>query len=261
MPASRGKGDISTLFAKMIDWTEERILEVLDRFVWDGGFPEFSSQFLCLGASRLSLFRSANDWGLVIESFGYSPPGGTLVTSLYTFGSTICNVDEEYRQRISSFRTPPLDLSFNSNTTFYPIESESWQDPEVECEAANVGEIELRGKRVEIPSRSEYCKHGIELQAVSVQASDFMRWLSEVYRDDVLCSDDEVYTHLPAEMVKILVLDEWRHPIVDDEEFPSGLESFQQLAKVLIENDPRLYRPTETPNSHWKNWLGSGIIV
>jgi hypothetical protein len=84
-----------------------------------------------------------------------------------------------------------------------------------------------------------------------------MRWLSEVHRKDVLCSEDEIRTHLPETMVKILVLDEWRHP--EGDELPSELESFQQIAQVLSTNNPQLYSSTLEPNNHWKNWLNSGI--
>jgi hypothetical protein len=83
-----------------------------------------------------------------------------------------------------------------------------------------------------------------------------MRWLSEVHREEVLCSEDQIRTHLPQLMVKILVLDEWRHPVGD--ELPSGLASFQQIAQVLIANNPELYSNSLEPNNHWMNWLNSG---
>ena len=41
---------------------------------------------------------------------------------------------------------------------------------------------------------------------------------------------------------------------------PSSYETWQQIAKVIVTNDPNNYRPTKKPNTHWKNWKNSGSM-
>ncbi|GAB3848261.1 hypothetical protein GCM10028822_10860 [Hymenobacter terrigena] len=41
---------------------------------------------------------------------------------------------------------------------------------------------------------------------------------------------------------------------------PSSYETWQQIAKVLATGDPRYYRPTLEPNTHWSNWPESGSL-
>lgn len=242
-----------------MNWTKEDILKVLDGCAWEGDFPVLDDQFLFLGASRLSLFRSQHDWGLAIETFGYSAPGGNFEISLYTFGSAICNVDEGLRERILSIRNPPKDMSFHWSTSFYPIDSDSWRCPQTGDVLASA-EVILRGRVVTIPFANQSEELGIHLERDSVQPYELMRWLSEVHREDVLCNDEEIRINLPSTMDKILVLDEWHHPDIENDEEPSQLESFQQLAMVLASNDPLAYSASSQSNSHWSNWLSSGHI-
>ncbi|NJM81033.1 MAG: hypothetical protein HC854_18065 [Flavobacterium sp.] len=41
---------------------------------------------------------------------------------------------------------------------------------------------------------------------------------------------------------------------------PSSYETWQLIAKVIVSNDPTLYKPTLQPNTHWSNWLDSGSM-
>ena len=62
-------------------------------------------------------------------------------------------------------------------------------------------------------------------------------------------------------MTQILQLEEWHHPnVVEDDDRPSGSETFQQLAQVLSTGDLALYRPSQPPNTHWRNWPEGGLL-
>jgi len=61
-------------------------------------------------------------------------------------------------------------------------------------------------------------------------------------------------------MERLLVLDEWHHPDVVNDQGPSELESFQQLAEILSTGHVSRYRPTASPNTHWKNWPDGGTL-
>ena len=56
--------------------TAGEILEVLDAACDSFAFPMLDNGYVYLAATRLSLFRSAADWAMVIEVFGFSPRAG-----------------------------------------------------------------------------------------------------------------------------------------------------------------------------------------
>jgi hypothetical protein len=62
-------------------------------------------------------------------------------------------------------------------------------------------------------------------------------------------------------MQLILQLDEWNHPdVVDDANRPSNSQTFKQLAQVLMTGEAEEYKPTLSPNTHWKNWPECGTL-
>jgi hypothetical protein len=69
----------------------EHILSVLDRCCDAFTFPMLDNGYVYLAATRLSLYRTASDWAMVIEVFGYSPRAWLPDTHIYTFASTLCN--------------------------------------------------------------------------------------------------------------------------------------------------------------------------
>ncbi|MCD4793556.1 MAG: hypothetical protein K8R54_10005 [Bacteroidales bacterium] len=53
--------------------------------------------------------------------------------------------------------------------------------------------------------------------------------------------------------------DDWNREMWDNNR-PSTYETWQQIAEVIITNNPELYKPTLKPNTHWKYWLNSGSL-
>jgi hypothetical protein len=49
----------------------------------------FDNGYVYLAASRVSVFRSAEDWQLAIEVFGFSPRSEVPDIHIYHFGSSI----------------------------------------------------------------------------------------------------------------------------------------------------------------------------
>ena len=79
----------------------EHILDVLDRCCDAFTFPMLNNGYVYLAATRLSLYRTAADWAMVIEVFGFSPRSGLPDTHIHTFASTLYNRDtpEKYAKR------------------------------------------------------------------------------------------------------------------------------------------------------------------
>ena len=87
------------------------------------------------------------------------------------------------------------------------------------------------------------------------------RVLAAIHRDLVLANEEERRLNVPPELNEVLVLEEWPHPnVVDPNERPSGSETFQQLAQVLVTGDLGKYQPSSPPNTHWKHWPDGGTL-
>jgi len=65
------------------------ILTVWDECAKSFTFPMLDNGYFYLAATRLSLLRSAQDWAMVIEVFGFSPRSGLPDTNIYTFASRL----------------------------------------------------------------------------------------------------------------------------------------------------------------------------
>jgi hypothetical protein len=245
-------------------WTSDRILEALDACCDAFTFPMLDNGYVYLAATRLSLHRSADDWALAIEVFGFSPRGGVPDIHVHTFGSRLHARDtvdnyvtrDAYENHLSS--NPHNDSRF-----YYPIAEGPWQDEETsELVAETATEVVLRGKAIAIPPLAVFAEHGIELEeAPRIQTFELTRLLAATHRDDVLAAPTERRVSVGPELREILVLDEWHHPdVADDAERPSGSDTFRQLANVLVTGDVDAYRPTVEPNTHWRNWPDAGSL-
>ena len=247
-----------------MEFNSEEILAVFDRCCDAFTFPMLDNGYVYLAATRLSLYRSKTDWAMVIEVFGFSPRAGLPDTSIQTFASLPHDRDppEKYVSRQAYERY----LANNPNNDFrsiFPIGEGPWQDAENEelvAEAAR--EVAVRDRVMRLPSAAEYAHHGIELeQAPRVQVFELCRFLADVARDEVLASPQERRVSVLPEMDQLLQLEEWRHPnVVNEEDRPSGSETFQQLARVLATGDVKLYRPSQPPNIHWRHWPDGGRL-
>jgi uncharacterized protein DUF7003 len=81
------------IFAANMNWKREQILSVLDQRCANFTFPMLDNGYVYLAATRLSLYRSETDWGMVIEVFGYSPRAGLPDIHIHTFASALQNRD------------------------------------------------------------------------------------------------------------------------------------------------------------------------
>lgn len=245
-------------------WAAEQILTVLDDCCNAYTFPMLDNGYVYLAATRLSLYRSTDDWAIVIEVFGFSPRAGRPDVGVYTFGSRLRG-----RTPADEFNTPQayeryLDSNpFNEMRTFEPIAEGSWQnDDDRELVATDAAQLILRGRPVAIPDPEAFAGYGIELEnPEQIRTFELCRFLAEIYRDDVLATPEERRVSVPPELTELFVLEAWNHPDVKDEaERPSRSETFRQLADVLASGDVRAYEPSEPPNTDWTNWLESGTL-
>jgi hypothetical protein len=240
------------------------ILEALDACCDAFTFPMLDNGYFYPAATRLSLFRSAEDWAMVIELFGFSPREGLPSIHLYSFASRLHDRDARADYVSDAAYANYLEHNPHNESRFInPVDEGEWLDPEDgELVAEGADRVVVRGKAVRIPEAKDYRRHEIDVkQPPRVQVFELCRYLAAAVRDDVLARPDERRMSVLPEMAQLLQLEEWHHPnVVDEAERPSGSETFQQLAKVLESGDVRAYRPGLAANTHWKHWPDGGTL-
>jgi hypothetical protein len=241
----------------------EEILAILDRCCEAFTFPMLDNGYVYLAATRLSLHRSATDWAMAIEVFGFSPRAGLPDTHIQTFASRLHDRDppERYANR-EAYETYRTNNPHNEYRSIFPLQEGPWQAAEeMEYVSPGADAVVVRNQAIALPSLAEYGRHGIELeQAPRVHVFELCRYLADIARERVLATAEERRLSVLPELEQVLQLEEWNHPNVVDDERPSGSETFQQLARVLATGDVRLYQPTQPPNTHWRNWPDGGRL-
>lgn len=240
-----------------------QILAILDRCCDVFTFPMLDNGYAYLAATRLSLFRTAEDWAMVIEVFGFSPRSGLPDTHIYTFASTLYNRDtpEKYRTR-EGYDSYLVKNPNNDSRFVFPIDQGDWQDDQNdEFVADEASEFDLRGQKQPIPALEEYAQRGITIEAPRVHVFELCRFVADTARDSVLATSQERRLSVLPAMAQILQLEDWHHPdVAKDEDRPSKSETFQQLAQVLATWNAGLYKPSRPPNTHWRNWPEGGQL-
>lgn len=246
-----------------MNWHPKDILSALDKCCESFTFPMLDNGYVYPAASRLSLYRSAEDWAMVIEVFGFSPRSGIPDIQLHTFASRLRRGksagDYVSRQAYESYLA---NNEHNESTFVYPIEEGSWlhsENPELLAEGRST--VQVRGNSVDTPQLAEYASHDISLQdPPNVHVFEFCRFLAAFARGSVLATVDERRMCVQPELEQVMQLEEWNHPDLVNGERLSGNATFKSLAEVLVSGNVSAYQPSEEPNTHWKSWPEGGTL-
>jgi hypothetical protein len=244
-----------------VEWTATRILGVLDASCANVGLPVLGNAYVYLAAARLALYRSADDWALVVETFGFMPRVEQPDTTVWTVASRL-----HRRNPASAYVSEAAYLGYlaqhphDDMRAVWPLDADGWQDVEdTTLVGRDARSVRVRGRPVAIPAHAELRARGIEpLDERRVHVFELCRHLASVAREDVLADEHERRVSVPPDLRLLLSLDEWRHPDIAGGELPSDVGSFRQLAQVLATGDARSYQPSEPPNTDWKHWPSGG---
>jgi hypothetical protein len=237
-----------------------RILDILDDCAKAFYFPALDNGYVYLAASRLSLYRSAQDWALAFEIFGFSPRSGHPDIGVWTYASRLHERNGPEKYRDAAAYTNYLNVHPHDDARFFFPCDDQWIG-DAEDVHAEADHLLLRGERIELPPRSAYAEHGIELQSSDeIRVFELCRWLAATHRDGVLASESERRCSVLPEMQLLLTLDDWRHADITGDEKPGDTETFRQLAEVLVTGDLARYRPSLPSNTHWKLWPMGGTL-
>ncbi len=245
-----------------MNWTKERILEVLDKCAEEFTFPVLDNGYVYQAKTRMCVYRSKDDWAIVIEVFGFSPKAGEPYIQIYTFSSNLFNrnpssnyvSEEAYEEYLSN-------NPYNESRFVYPIENDNCWDQDASEYIKKNGHCFLRrGVKVAIPKTDEYEGLEIELEEDRPLIFEFCRYLAAKYPDKVLCTEEERRISVTPEMEVLLKLDEWNHPDISCEELPSSSETFSLIAEAIVTGRRETYSVTSKSNTHWANWPEGGTL-
>jgi len=232
-------------------YSAAEILDQLDRCAEAFTFPTLDNAYVYPADTRMTLFRDAERWAIVIEVLGFnSHMGGTggIDDALYCFGNCL--------------RQPP---GISPGDTLRPV-SDGDSGPLFEDDGIVIHrcatDLRIRGSVVPLPRDAKhYLRRHILLEVPPhIQGFELLRGLLPEHRDLLLATDEELRTRIPADLPQILRLDEWTHPDISEGDSPAESPTFQTLAKVLETGDAALYHPRRQPNTHWSRWPEGGVL-
>jgi hypothetical protein len=184
---------------------KEDILNILDHSNDEiySHFVQMSNPISYLIDSRLNVFGNGdNAWAVVIERLGFNPREDAICLQVYYYGNCLRNRDMYNGGLVNSIGVYPIDTNkFSSD----------------ESDSLNPGENywEVRGKKIQISNNTlDYKKAGIELKQYVpgvIAVEEAARWLILEHHALLRATDEELYTCIPPDLSKILVVDAWYH--------------------------------------------------
>ncbi|NJK35336.1 MAG: hypothetical protein HC919_10470 [Oscillatoriales cyanobacterium SM2_2_1] len=205
---------------------KDSILNDLDNAFQSIAMPCFGNMNIDYVSSRLSTYRSTDQWLLLFNSVVWCPAGDGLMAMVEPVGTGVIG-----RQ------------GFDHDRFFAPACIEFNNDEE------NILSITIRGQTIE-PT-------GLAIQPNYDIQPEYGFWVSvalaEKNKENLLASQAEVQQFIPAGFHHLLTIDEWDHPTWNTP--PSQTVTFPLIADVLVASDPSLWNAVESPNTHWSHWL------
>jgi Homeodomain-like domain len=284
---------IITLKDKPGEYTAQDIIEYLDNlpYIRPFSFVDLEHPYFYTANSRLTLYADETRWAMVFEKSGYTPRGFRIELQLNYFGNCLENLtpvpipnsSEFYNSQVLTLidgdELMRIEVNEDNITVAdkaaLGISEENYDENEFlefdESVRSGIEEIKLRGQYVKIPDM----KHGyvkwvpdimIRDHPKQIDFRDLARYLAYEYEELCRATDEELRSHIPHDLPKIMVIDEWHHKsysiyngsVLGDP--PSSYETYRLIAEVLETKDPSRFKPTLSPNNHWINWPYAGAL-
>ena len=217
--------------------------------------PDLEHGYFYTAGSRITLFGDDSRWAIAFEKTGYNNRGLEVQIEVNYFGNCLMNLDKA-----------GYDNAFTCNTKFFTlIDGDTIKElcSDFEVISPDAESIAVRNENILIEHDPKiYRKKKIilkELNEIDIVA--LTRFFDETHPDLFRASDDELYTCIPEDLPKIMVIDEWHQPAFNGKDVdtkPSEHELFQLIAEVLASLDPTKWNPKLKLNSNWRNWPDAG---
>jgi len=218
--------------------------------------------------SRLNIFAGPqNKWAIVCEVLGYTPRADCITLDLIYLGNCLINLKLVNNRSSNHRRAVPVDTDQFRETVEHDAlkpEATGWL---------------VRGEMIPVSqNRKDYADNGIELKEFEpgeISAEEVGRLLILKYAHLFRATDEELYQSLPANLNKILVIDEWYHReyylqmnLLENPEFLSQYKMMPEPLRQLLHEDmikrnefDRIEREQNRPSSYETWQLLADVIT
>ncbi len=204
---------------------QNSILTALDQAFQKIEMPCFGNTNIDYVSSRLSAYRSQDQWLLLFNSIVWIPAAQGLMTLVEMVGPGVVGQPGFDQNRVSVPGCITLD------------------------EDEKIVSIRVRGEEID-PT-------GLSIQPNDDLQPEYGFWVSvalaEMYQERLFASEAELKLFILPDFWHLLTLDTWDHPTW--ETLPSQTVTFPRIADILVASDPLLWHPVAVPNTHWSHWL------
>ena len=187
--------------------TEKDILSSLDTTYSLGDYYQFiqlGHVYSYLIDSRLNVFKGSDDrWAIAAERLGYSDRAGEIELEISYYGNCLSNLDEYNNQLTNYYQIRKIDPDsfFVTTDGFYLFpNAKYWL---------------VGGKRIDLSiDNSIYKANGIKIKEYEpgqIAVEEAARLVVIENSSQFRATDNELYKSIPADLKKILVLNEWHH--------------------------------------------------
>lgn len=264
-----------------MNFTEKEILEKLDlafQGIPASDFPSGGSEdiqynfFLDLehgycetAGSRIHLYGDKTHWAIVFEKNGYQNRASAAETELDYIGNCIHYPVDVYPER--NYITNASRIMLISSDEYERIRNVKGKEMEdFELISPDAKEVNIHGKVVPIEhDTTKYTRLGIQLRDYSnpqhlIGYEDLVRFFSDTQPELLNATETEIKQHIPADLPKIMTIDNFHfESVYGGGNLPSKHETYQLIAKVLVNGDSAYWRPTLKANNHWSNWESGNL--
>lgn len=234
----------------MIDRKE--ILLQLDTEAENYVFPMLDNGYYYHGDQKLTILRDEKRWAILLEVLQYNNHKNNIdgiTTIANVFGNCLTGLNDN--DNFNFF------ASDNDVETF--LYDEINYIPYLNDKATS---IKVRDTLISIQFDKEYyLGKGIELEFQNrITPWEFLRGLIPEQSNLFWLTRQEISNKIPLDLPEFMTLTNWHHPDLAAGEKPSEVETFKQLADVIVTGDKMLYNTKEINNTHWINWPEGGAL-
>jgi hypothetical protein len=228
-------------------------------------FLDLEHGYCVTAGNKIHLYADSTRWAVVFEKSGYNNRGLSAQIELNYIGNCINYPIEQYPEGNSITNTSRIILI--DGEELKRIENKVGHGLETfELISNHVKQITVREKIVPFDNNyKDYEKVGIKVRDFQnprklIGFDDFVRYLNETNPTILSATESDIQENIPKDLPKLMTLDKFHFSSVyDKSNLPSGQETFQLIAKVLVTRDTMNWKPTLRPNNHWSNWESGNL--
>ncbi|NOH10237.1 MAG: hypothetical protein HND51_01175 [Chloroflexi bacterium] len=241
---------------------QKNILKQWDNATRYGKFPHMGSNSNHIfGKARMLVYRSNNEWLVLIELIIFLYGIDNFTNLIYAFGNKLKSpgffdenimqgATEDYRKLIGGIHIPEeVRITIDSNESWCPDLHDFALSVNGTTKRFSYSLEDYLNKNIQVPiEKDEQCIR--ETKAV-------VRMLSEsLSEDELFFPEDKLLLLIGKEKLsKFLKVWDWENPGLGDMDIPSDSPSLVRLASAISENRPGDYFCSQDEtNTHWSKW-------